>query len=86
MAEKLSAEDLKKIQDLNLEYNSLVQQVGTSEVKYRQLNKEISNLTKDKSTMIDSIEIILGKEKELAEEIKQKYGDIQFDINTGDII
>jgi hypothetical protein len=76
---KITDEELKELNDFQQNINVVTYQLGQIE-----LSKH--NLEKEKEIIVAQYEQLLLKEKELGNKLKEKYGDSQLDLKTGEII
>ncbi len=75
---KLTPEELQLIQDMQIQYNKIILEIGSVEVQMVELNQS-------KETLLGLIKEINVKEKEMVTNLEQKYGKGSIDINTGEI-
>jgi hypothetical protein len=76
---KITDEELKELNDFQQNINVVTYQLGQIE-----LSKH--NLEKEKEIVVAQYEQLLLKEKELGDKLKEKYGNSQLDLKTGEII
>ena len=76
---KITDEELKELNDFQQNINVVTYQLGQIE-----LSKH--NLEKEKEIIVAQYEQLLLKEKELGNKLKEKYGNSQLDLKTGEII
>lgn len=76
---KITDEELKELTDFQQNINVVTYQLGQIELSQHNLNKE-------KEIVIAQYEQLLLKEKELGDRLKEKYGNSQLDLKTGEII
>jgi predicted nucleic acid-binding Zn-ribbon protein len=76
---KITDEELKELNDFQQSINIITYQLGQIELNQHNLNKE-------KEVIIAQYEQLLLKEKELGDKLKEKYGNSQLDLKTGEII
>ena len=76
---KITDEELKELTDFQQNINVVTYQLGQIELSQHNLNKE-------KEIIIAQYEQLLLKEKELGDRLKEKYGNSQLDLKTGEII
>jgi predicted nucleic acid-binding Zn-ribbon protein len=76
---KITEEELKELNDFQQNINIITYQLGQIELNQHNLNKE-------KEVIIAQYEQLLLKEKELGDKLKEKYGNSQLDLKTGEII
>lgn len=74
---KITEEELKKISELKQETSQIIYSLG--EIHYQKTNLDfLENQVKDK------IKEIKSKELEFLNELKQKYGNVSINIETGE--
>jgi agmatine/peptidylarginine deiminase len=76
---KVTDEELKELNDFQQSINRVTYQLG-------QLELSKHNLEKEKEIIVAQYEQLLLKEKELGDKLKEKYGNSQLDLKTGEII
>lgn len=76
---KLQESEIQELQDFQLKSENLIAQLGQLGFKKLQLEKEEQYVKQLFEQNLDS-------EIKLSDKLKEKYGDIQIDLKTGDII
>ena len=74
----LEKEEIKELQDLKSNYDSLIYTLGTVEA-------EIFSLENIKQELKQKLTEIINKEKNLAQELEKKYGAGKLSLSTGEI-
>jgi hypothetical protein len=75
---KLQEEELQELQDFQNQSGDLIDQLGQLAFKKLRFENEENYLKAQYQNLII-------KEKEMSDKFKEKYGNIQIDIKTGDI-
>lgn len=76
---KVTEEELKEIGEFQEKINLLTYQLG-------QLELQKLNLKQNKKILENEHLALLQAEKQLGDSLKEKYGDSQIDLKTGEII
>ena len=76
---KVTDEELKQISEFQKGIDRLTIQLGQLSLKKLSLDKEEEYLESE-------YEKILEKEKQLGDNLKEKYGEAQIDLKTGEIV
>lgn len=76
---KVTEEELKEIGEFQEKINLLTYQLG-------QLELQKLNLEQNKKILENEHLALLQAEKQLGDSLKEKYGDSQIDLKTGEII
>ena len=76
---KVTDEELKQISEFQTSIDRLTIQLGQLSLKKLSLEKEEEYLESE-------YEKILEKEKQLGDNLKEKYGEAQIDLKTGEIV
>ena len=71
VAKKLTSEELQIVKDLRQEYTNLAQAVGDLELQ--------------KSSLLEMQKELISKEKQIAKQLQEKYGQGSIDIDTGEV-
>lgn len=74
----LEKEEIKELQDLKSNYDSLIYTLGTVEA-------EIFSLENTKQELKQKLTEIVNKEKGLAQKLEKKYGAGKLSLDTGEI-
>lgn len=75
---KLTDQELQKIKSIQSQYTSLVYSLGQTEL-------ELININKIKSKIQTDLEQIEKMESTFTKELKNKYGDVSINAETGEI-
>ena len=76
---KVSKDELKEIEEFQQNINLLTYQLG-------QLALQRLSLEKQELVLEEQHEQLLKQEKQLGDKLKEKYGNSQIDLKTGEII
>ena len=76
---KVSEEELKEIENFQQSVNLITYQLG-------QIALQRLSLEKQEEALEQQHEQLLKQEKQLGDKVKEKYGNSQIDLKTGDII
>jgi hypothetical protein len=71
IAKKLTADELQTVKDLRQEYTNLAQAVGDLELQ--------------KSSLLEMQKELISKEKQIAKQLQEKYGQGSIDLDTGEV-
>tara|TARA_B100000424_G_C22576000_1_gene324386 strand:- start:159 stop:407 length:249 start_codon:yes stop_codon:yes gene_type:complete len=77
MNKKLTQQEITKLEKLKSNFDNLVQQVGNTEI-------QIMNLKLQKEELKMSLQEVKLKEKNLAKELEDKYGNGTISLETGE--
>ncbi len=84
MAEiKFTEEELNSLRDLQTTYNTVVTNLGQTELQLTEAERNIETLKENKLQLIQAYETAKQTESTLFEEINKKYGPGNLDIATG---
>ena len=75
----LSPEELSKLQELNNKRGELVERFGVVEIN-------IQDLELQKEQLIEELSQIKKAELEIGALLQQKYGDVNINLSTGEVI
>jgi len=75
----LSPEELSKLQELNTKRGDLIESFGVIEIN-------IQDLELQKKQLIEELSQIKKAELEIGALLQQKYGDVNINLSTGEII
>jgi hypothetical protein len=75
----LTPEELKKLQEFQIENNEIVAGLGTIELT-------IDNLNTQKIELLEKFKKLQTQQNQSAKELQAKYGDGNIDLETGEII
>jgi len=74
---KLEEKEIKQLTDLKLDFDNLVQTIGSIEI-------QIMNLKLQKEKLKDNLEKIREEETILGKELEEKYGNGTISLETGE--
>ena len=74
---KLEEKEIKQLTDLKLDFDNLVQTIGSIEI-------QIMNLKLQKEKLKDNLEKIREEETTLGKELEKKYGNGTISLETGE--
>ena len=83
--QKLTAEELQQIQEMQKQYNQFVFDLGSIEAQIQGLLVQKGLLEKEKDGVISDIKTLGDKERELVVVLQEKYGVGNIDPQTGEI-
>jgi chromosome segregation ATPase len=83
--QKLTAEELQTIQELQTQYNKFVFELGSIEAQLQGLIQQKSLLEKEKDGVMSDIKTLSEKERELVTTLQEKYGTGNINPQTGEI-
>jgi allophanate hydrolase subunit 1 len=78
MLKQLTTEELQQIRDLKQEYNNLVFTLGELQIKKTDIEEDIKTLSESRKAIYD-------KEKVLAKQLQEKYGEGSINLETGEV-
>ena len=76
---KIKEEELKELENFQQTINTITFQLGQLSLRKLNLESEENNLKNQYSSLLQT-------EKELGDRLKEKYGDSQIDLKTGELI
>jgi hypothetical protein len=76
MSKQLTAEELQQIRDLKQEYNTLAFTLGELQLKKVDIEEDIKTLSESRKALYD-------REKVLAKQLQEKYGEGSINLETG---
>ena len=76
---KITEEELKELKNFQQTINTITFQLGQLSLRKLNLESEENNLKNQYSSLLQT-------EKELGDRLKEKYGDSQIDLKTGELI
>lgn len=76
---KITEEELKELENFQQTINTITFQLGQLSLRKLNLESEENNLKNRYSNLLQT-------EKELGDRLKEKYGDSQIDLKTGELI
>lgn len=79
---QFSEEEVNKIQEFQQKVITTNTRIGEIELQIHGLEKEFQALKSEKQSLIDGYTNLRQQEMELSVELKEKYGEGTYDINT----
>jgi len=76
---KITEEELKELENFQQTINTITFQLGQLSLRKLNLESEENNLKNQYSNLLQT-------EKELGDKLKEKYGNSQIDLKTGELI
>ncbi len=86
MNKSITQEELKKVQEINVRYFTALRESGDISLKITKLERDLEYLKKEKELLFNDYEKVLIDEENLLKEITDKYGKVQINFETGEII
>lgn len=83
---EFTAEDIEAVKTLQSNYATNTAQIGQVEVELHLLNKRLEQIQELRKNLFQTYEDLQTKEKELVEQLNQKYGDGVLDLDSGRFI
>jgi chromosome segregation ATPase len=83
--QKLTQEELQQVQELQVQYNKFVFELGSVEAQLQGLAKTKSLLETEKEDIVGDINKLGEREKELVNTLQEKYGAGNINPQTGEI-
>ena len=83
--EKLTPEELEQITKLTQQFQQTLFELGGIEKNIADFNKQLKKLNEEKQTLLIDLDKIDAKEIEMANILREKYGEGTIDPQTGDI-
>ena len=83
--QKLTQEELQQVQELQVQYNKFVFELGSVEAQLQGLAKTKSLLETEKDNIVSDINKLGEREKELVNTLQEKYGAGNINPQTGEI-
>lgn len=80
---KFEEEEIKKIQKFRDDFSEITAKMGEVEIELTLMEAQLSKITEYKSKLRNEYIQLRESEIKLANELKEKYGEGEFDINTG---
>ena len=71
IAKKLTAEELQAVKNIRQEYSNLAYALGDLELQ--------------KATLLENQKELVNKEKQIAKQLQEKYGQGTIDLETGEV-
>jgi chromosome segregation ATPase len=79
---QFSQEEVNKIQEFQQKVITTNTRIGEIELQIHGLEQEFQSLKSEKQSLIDGYTTLRQQEMELSAELKDKYGEGTYDINT----
>jgi len=79
---QFSQEEVNKIQEFQQKVITTNTRIGEIELQIHGLEQEFQSLKNEKQSLIDGYTTLRQQEMELSAELKDKYGEGTYDINT----
>jgi chromosome segregation ATPase len=79
---QFSEEEVNKIQEFQQKVITTNTRIGEIELQIHGLEQEFQSLKNEKQSLIDGYTTLRQQEMELSAELKDKYGEGTYDINT----
>jgi chromosome segregation ATPase len=83
--QKLTAEELQQISELQTQYNKFVFELGSVEAQLQSLLQQKLLLETEKNGILSDIKTLGDKEKEIVSLLQEKYGTGNINPQTGEI-
>lgn len=83
---EFQAEDVQAVKDLQSRYATNTAQIGQVEVELHLLKKRLTQIEELRVNLFEGYESLQKEEKELVENLNQKYGDGVLDLDSGRFI
>jgi hypothetical protein len=80
---KLTPEEISSISDLQKEYNTKIFELGSIEAQLSLIQSQTKVLDAEKNGILDNLNKIGEKEKELVDALQEKYGTGEIDLENG---
>jgi chromosome segregation ATPase len=80
---KLTPEEISSISDLQKEYNTKIFELGSIEAQLSLIQSQTKALDAEKNSILDNLNKIGEKEKELVDALQEKYGTGEIDLENG---
>jgi|TARA_B110000977_G_C10734918_1_gene360584 hypothetical protein len=80
---KFEEDEIKKIEKFRNDFSEVTAKLGEVEIELTLIEAQKDNVVKFKNQLKDQYLKLRESEIKLAGELKEKYGDGEFDINTG---
>jgi hypothetical protein len=82
---KLTQEEINSIKGLQSEYNKIVFELGSIESQLVFIKKQTELLETEKTKIVIDMDTISKKEKTLIDDLQEKYGAGNINIETGEV-
>jgi len=80
---KFEEEEIKKIQKFRDDFSEITAKLGEVEIELTLIETQLGKINEYKSQLRNNYIQLRESEIKLANELKEKYGEGEFDINTG---
>lgn len=80
---KFTEEEIGKVQSFKEQFSEVVARLGEVEIEMTLINSQIEQIENYKTQLKNKYMQLRDSEIKLAEELKEKYGEGEFDISTG---
>jgi DNA repair exonuclease SbcCD ATPase subunit len=80
---KFEDEEIKKIQKFRDDFSEITAKLGEVEIELTLIETQLGKINEYKSQLRNKYIQLRESEVKLANELKEKYGEGEFDINTG---
>lgn len=80
---KFTEQEIEKIQSFKNDFSEVVARMGEIEVELIVINNQLAQIEAYKENLKNKYIELRDSEIKLAEELKEKYGEGEFDISTG---
>ena len=81
---KITTEELEKLKELRVKYDSVSYTLGQLRIEQELLNDQVVRLKEVETQLITDYRNLQADEKTIADEISNKYGQGQINIETGE--
>lgn len=82
---KLTEEEINSIKEMQAQYNKFVFDLGNIEAQLQTVYKTETLLEAEKNNVLEDLNKLGEREKELVESLQSKYGTGNINIETGEI-
>ncbi len=80
---KFSEDEMKKVEKFKNDFSDITVKMGEVELELTLLNVRLKNIQQIKDTLKEQYIQLRESEVKLASELREKYGEGEFDITTG---
>ena len=80
---KFSDDELKRVEKFKNDFSEITVKMGEVELELTMLNVRFKNIQQVKDTLREQYIQLRESEVKLAQELREKYGEGEFDITTG---
>lgn len=81
---KITTEELERLKELRVKYDSVSYTLGQLRIEQELLNDQVVRLKEVETQLITDYRNLQADEKTIADEISNKYGQGQINIETGE--